>query len=116
MQNIEIKKIISAIDQKIKSLENTKRVLIEEFGGIGDNTQTPTSVAQKETRKEVVRKLLEEKGPLPRKEILEITGIPIGTLAYVLNDKKMFYNKDAKWGVVSKEIEEEKKPGFIDPQ
>ena len=56
MQDIEIKKIISMIDQKIKSLENAKEVLIREFGG---EEQILTSIPKPDTRKEVVMKLIQ---------------------------------------------------------
>lgn len=102
MGDIEIKKIIVRIDQKIKSLENAKEVLIKEFG-LEEEKQTILLPPKSDTRKDTIEKLLREHGPLPRKQILEMTGIPIGTLAYVLNDKKSFYNKDGKWGVFSKE-------------
>ena len=40
---------------------------------------------------------LKEAGPLTRGEILERTGFPIGTIAFVLNDKAMFRSESGKW-------------------
>lgn len=102
MANQELDKMLKRIDQKIKALETAKRVLIEEFG---DKSQTslplelvagPATVKE-ETAKERIVKLLIEEGPLRRKEIRRKTGMPVGTIAFNLNDKNVFYNLDGKW-------------------
>jgi len=110
MEDIEIKKIILRIDQKIKSLETAKQVLIQEFAG---ERAIVSPSFKAETRKGAVVKLIQEHGPLLRKEIIEMTGFPLGTLAYVLNDKNLFCNKDGKWDLVSRESKEKKQLGLI---
>jgi sulfite reductase alpha subunit-like flavoprotein len=111
MANQEIEKIIEMIDKKIRSLNQAKQILIAEFG-LGKAETIPgismlkTHVVVKNpTRKDIVSNLIKEQGPLSRKEILEKTGLPKGTIAFVLNDKKRFYSKDVKWHLV-----EEKEP------
>ncbi len=54
-------------------------------------------------RKDVAVQLLKEHGPLTRREIIQKTGFPEGTISFVLNDKKRFYSKDDKWYLVEEE-------------
>ena len=101
MANNEIEKTIKMIDQKIRALENTKRVLIEEFGG--GQPMLPLREAKgvkEETRKDKMIRLLKDEGSLSKKEIVTKTGFPTGTIGFVLNDKKIFYHADNKWHLV----------------
>ncbi len=106
MVDHDIAKAIERIDKKIKSLNQAKRILLEEFGGeeiaMSKRTKcsTPSLNFNKpggKTRKEVLKELIVVNGPLTRREIIEKTGFPKGTLAYVLNDKNLFCNIDGKW-------------------
>ncbi|MDO9289033.1 MAG: hypothetical protein Q7T83_09600 [Thermodesulfovibrionales bacterium] len=103
MANSEIEKTIKMIDQKIKSLENTKKVLIEEFGGSQQllPLREAKGVKEKEEkRKDRIIRLLRDEGSLSSKEIISKTGFPRGTVNFVLNDKKTFYLADNKWHLV----------------
>ena len=89
--------------RRLDPLENTKKVLIEEFGG----GQQPLPLREakgvkekEETRKERIIRLLKEEGSLSSKEIISKTGFPRGTVNFVLNNKKIFYHADNKWHLV----------------
>jgi hypothetical protein len=106
MMDQDISKIIELIDKKIKALTLTKQTLINEFGNGGryesfiHNEHKGTN--KKSSRKDTVEKLLREQGSMSRKEIIEKTGFPTGTIAFVLNDKERFVSKNGKWHVVDK--------------
>ena len=106
--NPVIKSALDEIDLKIKELEEAKRVLRNAFGIEGENKQTKLfvtrttpvpQVAEKvdKTRKDEVASLLRKDPGLSRGEIQEKTGIPVGTISFVLNDKETFGNRDGKW-------------------
>lgn len=102
----DINTIVEAIDKKIKSLMQAKKVLLEEFGnGTAQATlKLPNFEAEKktETRKESMIKILKENGPLARKEIAEITGFPKGTIAFTLSHNKEFESRNGKWHLKDK--------------
>ena len=106
MANQEIEKIIEMIDKKIRSLNQAKQILITEFGLEKGGEITGVSFIKSETklkhptRKDIVANLIKEHGSLSRKEILEKTGLPKGTIAFVLNDKEKFYAENNKWHLV----------------
>ena len=104
----DILKVIELIDKKIKVLTVTKQTLINEFGNGKAEVVPFVKVdidtlrdAVRVTRKDAVKKLIQEQGPQSRREIIEKTGFPDGTVAYVLNDKKRFFSTtNDKWDLV----------------
>lgn len=104
----DISKIIELIDKKIKALSITKQTLIDEFGNGKPEVSRPFPRAtladidvHQLSRKDAVAKLIREQGPQSRREIIEKTGFPEGTVAYVLNDKNRFVStQDDKWDIV----------------
>ena len=54
-------------------------------------------------RREMLIKFLKEDGSASRHDIIEKTGIPVGTVAYLLNDKTTFINEDGLWHLVKRE-------------
>jgi hypothetical protein len=126
MMPLEILKAIELIDSKIAGLQRVRQTLLEEFGekSIQANSQlrpplfpetrftrlAPIPAAP--TRRDAVIKLLENEGPLSRSEIIDKSGIPKGTVATILNDKKRFISKDHKWRYIG----EQKEKGLTDSQ
>lgn len=109
MMNTELEKIIFQIDKKIKALEQAKKVLHDEFGehrsvimqasfAESDGIEKGTST-KKKSRKQAIVDLIIQEGPLTRAEIVSKTGLPLGTIAFVLNDKRTFYNEGGKWNL-----------------
>jgi len=112
----DIEKAINLIDHQITELQRAKRTLIEAFGErtVQVDSKLPLSSLllqrtkkTKRTRRQAVVKLLQEEGPFTRSEILQKTGIPLGTVSFILNDKTTFRNKDGKWHL-AETIKEEK--------
>jgi hypothetical protein len=106
MPSHELERMIKQIDQKIRALETAKQVLLDEFGEKHlPATQLPMPKgggSRAETAKERIVRLLEEAGPLSRKNIRAMTGMPLGTVSYNLNDKNVFYSMNNKWHLVRK--------------
>jgi hypothetical protein len=107
----EVQAIISLIDKKIAKLQQTKELLLSEFGNNGTRQRSQPAVGPSReqltgTRKQQVAEFLRQHGPTPRREIVERTGIPIGTIAYVLNDSETFRQSHGKWDV-KKELKEQ---------
>lgn len=105
----EIRRVVEIIDQRIQSLQTIKKMLINEFFGeqpslpfstTQNGTAAEVHTASKRTRKETLVAFLKVKGPLVRGEIQKATGIPRGTLAFLLNDKETFErDSSGKWSV-----------------
>lgn len=96
MQN-EIVQAIALLDQKIESLKTLRNQLASEFG------QAHSSAANghnRISRKDQVKNFIKEHGPSTRAEIIQGTGIPVGTVAYVLNDEERFVARRGKWCIV----------------
>jgi hypothetical protein len=103
----DIQRAIEIIDQRIQSLQRIKEMLLKEFGieepvhaGRKVNwDQIPgTEPEAKKTRKEFLVDFLRKHGPQTRKEIREKTKFPLGTIAFLLNDKETFQHlPDGKW-------------------
>jgi hypothetical protein len=124
MMPLEILKAIELIDSKIAGLQRAKQTLLEEFGEkqvqADDHLQSSLFPTPKFTRqlrpvplrrRDVIMQLLREQGPLSRSEILEKSGIPQGTVATILNDKRRFVSKGGKWHYI-----EEKEKGLTDSE
>lgn len=94
--NLDIDRLIKLVDKEIEELSSTKRALIEMFNvPVLEKTRK-----RKGRRKPAIIKLLKERGPLTRGEIIKYTGFPEGTVAYILNDKSVFVSKNGKWYLV----------------
>ena len=109
VDKVIIDKVIKVIERKIRSLENIKKVLIDEFVGVGESEKLSLfpmeKSVQSETRKQRIIRLLQEEGSLSSKAILEKTGIPRGTINFVLNDKDIFYSNGGVWNLVAKKTD-----------
>jgi hypothetical protein len=130
MPDPEIQATIARIDQRIAKLEKIRELLIEEFGQaegaeavapveqrrfstggvltIRKADSSPTlqlplqAEGSKESRRETIIAFLKAVGSAPRRDIIEATGIPAGTVSYELNDKTVFTRDSAgNWGLVA---------------
>jgi hypothetical protein len=105
----EIEQAVALIDQKIVSLKKLRDQLAQEFGQAAPLKAAIASIAGSNragrvSRKDQVEKFIKEHGPASRPEIIEATGIPVGTVAYVLNDKQRFFARKGKWHVREEEV------------
>ena len=118
----EVQKTINAIDRKIRALEDTKRRLYETFDDPmpprvspninGNNRLTPppkpsdTSITPSSQVATVLPSadrlflFLRNNGPATRKEILDKSGVPDGSLSYLLKNGKFRQREDQKWEVI----------------
>ncbi len=102
MVSQDINRVIEIIDQRITSLQQIRKMLLDEFG-IGNNLSATGIVTQAQifgktgSRKNAVKTLLEKEGSLGIREIIQKTGFPRGTITAALNDKRIFGNKEGKW-------------------
>ncbi len=110
MMSSEVKKMTEMIDQKIKSLRYLKDLLLTEFG---NNKLQPTlplnSISTRATKKHLTKKdaiieLLQTEGALSRKDITEKTGFKKGTIAFTLHDKTIFVNKNGRWDLAERKV------------
>jgi hypothetical protein len=101
--NPQIQATVDILDERITNLQTIRRMLLSEYGVV-ENGASPqlsfieTAKPQKTPRKpagagstrkvELIRFLLNE--PASRGEIAERTGIPAGTVSYLLHDKNTF--------------------------
>jgi len=105
----DIKRAIEIIDQRISSLQQIRKMLLDEFGmneQKPDSPLAPIAVVSTgtETRKQAIARLLRAEGPLSRRDIVAKTSFPLGTIAYVLNDKHTFKRtKGGKWSAISED-------------
>jgi hypothetical protein len=56
------------------------------------------------TRLEEVRELLRTNGPMHRKEIREKSGLPEGTVAFLLNKKNFKHDSDGRWTLKDEDL------------
>ena len=113
----DIKGTIARLDARIAKLRKIKEMLLEEFAiseskANGRTTGQRLVGLEKEvgmTRKDTVAKYIAGNGPQLRKDLRRELDIPVGTIAYVLNDKSMFKSRDdGRWDItesVRKELE-----------
>ena len=109
----EVRKTVLAIDKKIKELESMKKALLEAFGGAlvtakanGNKPSgaispkgAPLAVELSSGAKLAV--YLQEHGPATRKEIYEYSGIPSGSVSYLLKSGRFKQRVDEKWEVAA---------------
>ena len=95
-RNIDELRKMREVVAEVCQVSNGSKIAVEKV--IGYQVTTKAAEQKEPTRKQQVAGVLKEKGPLERKDILAAIPIPIGTLAYVLNDKKLFKQlKDGRW-------------------
>src|SRR6266852_9438249 len=112
----EVAKTIQGIDKKIKALEDVKRSLLETFGEpVPTNTQpisngnkgvTPVHRVESPqvtlpsqgpatlSSSERLIMFLRANGPATRKEIIERSGVPDGSISYLLKNGKFRQRED----------------------
>ena len=114
----EIQVAVDKLDERISKLQNAKDILLsldstgERSNGNAPSPTTrpqavrrrrakaPTTGGARGTRKPELILFLEANGPTRRGELRERTGIPLGTISFLLNDKKTFRRLDSgKWDV-----------------
>jgi len=95
----DIQRAIEIIDQRIQSLQRIKEMLVKEFGGDEPSVfGPPISLSAKKTRKQFLVDFFLEHGPQNRQAIREKTALPLGTVAFLLNDKETFQRlPDGRW-------------------
>lgn len=101
---------IATIEQELTRLKAFRKTFVREFGASEEPylfSETPAisdlSDIKPLSRRDAVVKLLQERGPMVRREIKKMTGFTHGTLSYVLNHKNIFINRDGKWDLVAKD-------------
>lgn len=102
----DIKRVIEILDLRVQSLQKIKQMLLTEFGTEIEGSVVPDIPAEtevqkgepKKTRKQFLIEFLKKHGPQTRKELMETTGLPRGTIAFLLNDKDTFVHvAGGKW-------------------
>lgn len=108
--DLEIRKAIEIIDQKIFALYEARNRLETAFGVPNDETVRGIFAksyvrllrSDENSRKAKLARFLSENGPMTRAEIVTNLGFPEGTISYCLNDKSMFKKlHDGRWGLES---------------
>ena len=105
----DIQRAIEIIDQRMQSLQRIKDMLLKEFGAeeaqvpdlSSDQTQiTRRTLKKSKTRRDTLNEFLKLNGPTSRADIQYSTGMPRGTLAFLLNDKKSYKRlPEGKWAL-----------------
>ena len=101
----DIKRTIERIDERIAKLCRIKEMLLDEFASVENNANPvkrgrSKEVSVKATRKQQVVKFILSNGPTARKELISGSRLPLGTVSYLLNDKKTFRRlDDGRWDV-----------------
>jgi hypothetical protein len=106
---------LTSLDEYIAYLVGIRSQLAQ--GGMAKNFMPPAAKKNRITvktpskkrsaskgsgRKDEVAKFIKTNGPSKRSDILAGTKVPMGTLAYALNDKTMFKRlPDGKWDVAA---------------
>ena len=97
---------VAAYQEKIAALLTLKETLLKEFGLEQDvveervSYQDDAASSPKKTRKQMLIEFLNKNGPHSRKDIARLTSIPVGTIAFLLNDKETFERIEGnKWTV-----------------
>ena len=110
----EVRKTIHAIDEKIKALEDTKKHLMETFGApvsvtartngnrlVAEVTHVvPSSTTATKSGDKLVA-FLRAHGPATRREILESSGVPDGSISYLLKNGRFRRREDDKWEAIA---------------
>ena len=114
-----LRQMLVRIDNKIENLQRARATLLEEFDERPPRVlATPSANPMEElaaslkassngtvaeprtTTKEDIIEFLIHSGPRTRKVLSGLTGIPEGTIAFVMRDKNTFrQNSDGRWDV-----------------
>lgn len=102
----KLEEAISAGEAKITHMKETLQRMKEL--SIPKSTEGSPSIRDilyRPKRVEQAESFLDENGPCTQREIHEGTGIPWGSMTYVLNHDRFVQREDGKWGLKS-ELEE----------
>jgi len=106
----DIRKTIQRLDQRIKELQVTRQLLVDQFGEPNERSAPSGSASvigqpSNGTRKSEVIQYLKQHGPASRKELLDATHMPDGTIGFVLKDKSTFQRlADGTWWLVGENL------------
>lgn len=93
--------MIERIDEKIRSLQQLRAGILEQFGDQTSTNHKPESQPKANTRKAQVIAYFKTHGRRTAKELEEETKIPRGSIAWILNDKSLFSrDEDGKYGLI----------------
>jgi len=110
--NPNIQATVDLLDERISNLQKIKQMLLSEYGIAENGAKLSTAVraprkpprkapnAGRSPRRRQLIDFLCTDGPTRRGEIVQKTGMPMGSVSYLLNDKKTFRRLDSgKWDV-----------------
>jgi hypothetical protein len=115
--NQDIRKAVEVINHRIENLERIKGALLEEFGAGSVLGEMPESSVRPRllssgagddgngngaTRRTELAQFFRTHGPATRGEIIAKSGIPKGTIAFLLNKWPEFVRRRKKWQLVEK--------------
>jgi len=109
--NADILKAVQIINQRIENLEKIKAMLLEEYGAESTFPKSTVRTAQTTlltlqnangnghgTRRDQLVRFLTEHGPAKRATIIARSGMPKGSIAFLLNQKDYFARtSDGMW-------------------
>ena len=115
--NQDIRKAVEIINQRIENLERIKSLLLEEFGAgatlgpiktvkratdtevkrLGTGTPHNGHSGSTGSRKDELIRFLTTHGPCKRAKINSESGIPVGTVANLLNGNDFVRRTDGTW-------------------
>jgi hypothetical protein len=109
----ELKRELQDIGLEIERLEHFKAMALELGGSVQE--LRPSNPKNKTRKQEIVDYLLAFK-MASRKEISEGTGIPVGTIAYVMRDSDTFVNAArGKWHLTESALSDAGVPTLSEP-
>ena len=102
--NPEMRKAVEVIDQRIAHLQKIKQMLIGEFGEAPVGGPLPIRPVSRHSdgrnnRKAELEAFLRSRGPTTRKEIIAQSGVPEGTIGWLLSKDWFVRTKDRRWTV-----------------
>jgi hypothetical protein len=120
--NPDIKKAVEVLNHRIENLERIKGMLLEEFGAesvLGDMAETRAkprllgigAEGADVNRRAQLAQFFRDHGPARRSEIIAGSGIPQGTIAFLLNKWPEFVRRRGKWQLAPSHEEEQKLAG-----
>ena len=107
----EMQTIIMHLDKRIKRLQEARALLVADLGETKPNGLSTTAAGQRvqgrgkrtSVRKTELETFLREHGASTRKEVAEGSGVPDGTLGYLMDKYPETFTKrnDGKWDLVN---------------
>jgi hypothetical protein len=111
---LDLQAMIDAIEQEERRYaQGLKPHKVEVFSGPKGKKQYALVLKPRiplSVHEENVIEAIRSNGPMPRGAILEVTGVPAGSLSAILKGKKFVRTKDGRWGL-RKENTRKKKSG-----